>query len=357
MRRNIAVNRSAPQHHPGGSVFRALIMAALLFLVLGSAPPLAAEESAGIWTLVLENDMLRGTDRHFTHGSRISYYSGVVRDDWLKRIAELLPYFAQSQQQESWRTNLSFGQNLFTPADISVRELQPEERPYAGYLYVGMGLVRAEKDAAGRIQMVNNFELQLGVVGPYAMGQDVQIWWHDKVSGSQEPMGWDNQLRNEPVINLYWDRQWRHPLSPQAAEGVEADLIPHAGLALGNADIHLGGGLTWRLGKGLGGDNGPPRIRPSLPGAGYFRKTPGWSGYLFVGMEGRLVGRNIFLDGNTFRDSHRVDRKILVLDAQYGLVATYDGIKVALTSVVRSQEFDGQRRPDRFIALSVSLQR
>ena len=338
-------------------MLRIAVLALLLVAGFGGPAPLVAGESAGVYTAVFENDTLLGTDRHFTHGTRFSYYSGVVRDDWLNQIAELLPYLSHSRQQESWRTNLALGQNIYTPEDISVAELQSEERPYAGYLYLGLGLVRAEKDAAGRIQMVGNFELQLGVVGRHAMGREVQTWWHDKVSGSREPMGWDHQLRNEPVINLYWDRQWRRPLSPRGAEGVESDLIPHASLALGNADIHLGGGLTWRWGLGLGSDNGPPRIRPSLPGAGYFRKNPGWSGYLFVGVESRLVGRNIFLDGNTFRDSHRVDRKIVVLDAQYGLVATYDGIKVAITSIIRSKEFDGQQWPDRFMALSVSLQR
>lgn len=329
--------------------------AGLIFMLAvwlsGGADCLAAEGGqGGILTVVAENDLLRGTDRHFTHGSRISYYSGEIGNERLRRVAELLPWFGGDHRGEAWRTNFALGQNIYTPADISVATLQPEERPYAGYLYLGLGLVRAQPG------MIDSFELQLGVVGPAALGREVQTWWHRDVGDSSRPKGWYHQLRNEPTLNLFWDRQWRQLLSAGGESEPEADLIPHAGLALGNVDSHLASGLTLRLGRDLGNDNGPPRIRPSLPGAGYFRKSDGFGGYFFVGGEARLVGRNIFLDGNTFRASHEVDKKSLVLDAQYGLVLTYRVFKFAITNIIRSQEFAGQDVPDRFTAFSLSWQ-
>ncbi len=313
-----------------------------------------APESPGIFTLVAENDVFRGTDQHFTHGTRLSYYSGEIREDWLKRVAELLPFF-RHRPQEAWRTNLALGHNIYTPADITISALQKAERPYAGYLHLGLGLVRAEKDEDGRPELIDSFELQLGVVGPLAQGREVQTWWHANVSDSPKPMGWDHGLHNEPAVNLYWDRQWRRPLRDEGV--IESDYIPHLGLALGNVDSHLGAGVTLRLGGNLSNDNGPPRIRPSLPGAGYFRSIKGWSGYFFIGGEARLVGHNIFLDGNSFRDSHRVDKRFLVLDAQYGLVLTRGGIKLAITNIVRGREFSNQPQPDRFTAFSLSWQR
>lgn len=66
-----------------------------------------------------------------------------------------------------------------------------------------------------------------------------------------------------------------------------------------------------RLGQRLPLDYGPPRIQPSLPGSGFFvppQDRFGW--YLFAGVEGRAVARNIFLDGNTFRDSRSVDKEL-----------------------------------------------
>jgi lipid A 3-O-deacylase len=40
--------------------------------------------------------------------------------------------------------------------------------------------------------------------------------------------------------------------------------------------------------------------------------------YFFAGAQGRAVGRNIFLDGNTFRHSLSVPKKNFVADLQAG---------------------------------------
>ena len=81
--------------------------------------------------------------------------------------------------------------------------------------------------------------------------------------------------------------------------------------------------MTIRIGDDLPNNYGPPRIRPSLPGSDFFvnRDKLGW--YLFAGFECRLVGRNIFLDGNTFSDSHSMDKRYLVGDFQTGVALTY----------------------------------
>src|SRR3546814_11712321 len=72
--------------------------------------------------------------------------------------------------------------------------------------------------------------------------------------------------------------------------------------------------VALRLGEDLPSDYGPPRLRPALPGSDYFRPSARFGWYLFVGAEGRLMVRNIFLDGNTFEDSHTIDKYPLVFD-------------------------------------------
>jgi lipid A 3-O-deacylase len=50
-----------------------------------------------------------------------------------------------------------------------------------------------------------------------------------------------------------------------------------------------------------------------MPGAAYFQTPKGGFGWcLFASFEGRAVARNIFLDGNTFTDSHSIDKKTFV---------------------------------------------
>ena len=79
----------------------------------------------------------------------------------------------------------------------------------------------------------------------------------------------------------------------------------------------------------------------------------GW--YLFGGLEGRAVARNIFLDGNTWEASPSVSKKTFVADFQAGAVLTYDQMRVSYTHVWRTKEFETQRHGEQFGAISVSV--
>jgi hypothetical protein len=51
---------------------------------------------------------------------------------------------------------------------------------------------------------------------------------------------------------------------------------------------------------------------------------------------------NVFLDGNTYADSHLVDSKPLVADLSAGVAMNYKNTKVAYALVYRTKEFKGQ---------------
>jgi len=114
-------------------------------------------------------------------------------------------------------------------------------------------------------------------------------------------------------------------------------------------------GATLRIGRDLPSDYGPPSIRPSLPGSGFFRPTGDFGWYLFLGTEGRYVAHSIFLDGNTFRSSHSVDREPFVGDIQAGLVLTWGDFRLSFTNILRSDEFKGQSSPTEFGSISLSF--
>lgn len=158
-----------------------------------------------------------------------------------------------------------------------------------------------------------------------------------------EPRGWDNQLHNEPGVVLFYERQWRR-LREFETFGFGVDMTPHVGAALGNVYTYGATGVTFRVGRNLPADYGPPRIRPSLPGSGFFLGSDGFGWYLFAGVEGRAVGRDIFLDGNTFEDSQNVDKKNFVADGQAGIAVTIDDVRLASpTSTARPSSTD--KRP------------
>jgi lipid A 3-O-deacylase len=101
-------------------------------------------------------------------------------------------------------------------------------------------------------------------------------------------------------------------------------------------------------------------VRPALSGADYFDpagldNNTGF--YFFVGVQGRAVGRNIFLDGNSFRPSPSVPRKAFVGDVQGGFAAQFNGwLRLDVSVSLRSEEFRGQATPDDIVigALTVT---
>jgi hypothetical protein len=81
-----------------------------------------------------------------------------------------------------------------------------------------------------------------------------------------------------------------------------------------------------------------------------------WGFYGFFGVEGRAKARDIFLDGNTFSDSHSVDKNILVGDVFAGIGVRWNQLSVSFTETLRTKEFKDQDDPQPFGALTISYE-
>lgn len=299
-------------------------------------------------SLSYENDLIGGgTDSNYTSGLRATWFNtGFAVPDFLEEMDDVLPGVDFNTTTSTFYT---FGQNIYTPEDITIRDEQPDDRPWAAFLYGSAGLVTASNNH------IDEFELTLGMVGSAALGEQVQKAVHRHVTDSNLPRGWSNQLKSEPGLILSAGRRW-----PRAAYADFGDfrfqVEPNINVSLGNIYTYAGAGLNFTFGPYQGYlQDTPPRVRPSMPGSGYF-DTPdqGWSWYAFAGVDGRAVGRNIFLDGNTFRDSPRVSKKHLVGDASAGLALTYGDYRISYSYNVRSKEFDGQSAPSEFGSITLT---
>ena len=81
------------------------------------------------------------------------------------------PAWKDSSTQTS-HVSFILGQNIFTPEDITNPNLIVNDRPYAGWLYVGIGLIKRHN--SGRIAVFDTLELDLGIVGPESFAEDIQ---------------------------------------------------------------------------------------------------------------------------------------------------------------------------------------
>lgn len=308
----------------------------------------------GTWSAQVENDKIANTDRHYTNGARLSWVSD-RRDDgpeWTRDLLETLYPFVSLKGA---RAGLAMGHNIYTPTDTDATTLQLADRPYAGWAYIEASLHAEALDRTYfgySVDTLDSVAVNLGWVGPQAYGREVQNNFHDLI-GVSKSLGWKHQLKNEPTMALMVERKWRP--KPVSLSVLEVGAVPFVGGSLGNSFTLATAGLTLRIGQNINSDYGPPLVRPTFSGMASLEKTDVLSWYLFAGVEGRAVLRNIFLDGNTFTDSHSVDRNTFVGDLQFGAAVTLYGVRTALTIVNRSKEFDAQNKPDRYGVASVSV--
>lgn len=333
----------------GGTLAR-LLTSSIVALCAASA---AQAEERGTLSLVVENDVFYGLDRDYTNGLQIAWTTGPLDDKcWICESARVLPFF---QGTGEIRINYALGQNMYTPSDITLVNPPLTDRPYAGWLYASMGIVaKRDYDSKGQWSHLEQLDLSLGVVGPSSQAEEVQTWFHQLI-GVNKPMGWDTQLKDEPALLLTYERSWRYRVQ-DLPFGMEMYATPHLGGAIGNVFDYVNAGAMLSLGWNLGDDYGPPRIQPSSPGSGYFQQPDGVGFYAFAGFDARLVGHNIFLDGNTWKDSRSVDRIPYVGDAQVGLVLSFESARLSFTHVFRTKEFETQHNADQFGAAAISWQ-
>lgn len=306
----------------------------------------AEDGKRGTGSFVLENDVFYGNDRNYTNGVRFSWLAGPeATPDWVLRAAHRFPLFPEDG---TVRTGYAFGQNMYTPPDITVADPLPNTHPYAGWLYGSVAVI-AE---TGR-RRLDQLDLTIGVVGPASLARQTQRLVHE-VTGAPTPQGWGTQLKNEPGIVLTYQRSWRG-YAVKTWHGFDIDVTPHAGGAIGNVHTYVNTGLTVRFGDRLPFDYGPPRIQPTVPGSGFYLPQHDFGWYLFAGVDGRGVARNIFLDGNTFHDSRSVDKETWVGDLQFGFVLAWRQVRLSYTHVSRSQQFKGREGRDKFGAVSISI--
>ncbi|MDP3069675.1 MAG: lipid A deacylase LpxR family protein [Opitutaceae bacterium] len=335
------------------SSFAAIAACSLAGLTLASgllaqtpAAPMSTERarSAPVFTVYFENDTFTGTDEHYTNGLKFSWLSADLVDwgqvGWRKTFIDLLPFVNRTGGQK----NLGFalGQNIYTPRDIRRINPDPLDRPYAGWLYLELAFVSKTPTISDTVA------IQAGLIGPHSLAEDSQRIVH-QWSGATRPRGWDYQLRDELGVNLVYERRWR--LYARAlVQTLGVDLVPHAGVSLGNVQAYANAGGTLRFGLNLPSDFGVQLARPGSVGG-----TPAddldprvaldrnFSVFAFGAADGRAVAHDIFLDGNTFRSSRSVNKEPFVGDLTAGIGLIAGRWQLTYTQVWRTREFKAQR--------------
>lgn len=340
--------------------------ALLLFLLLSAAGAHAADRETCVTghtklpptvNFRVDNDLFGGQDQGYSNGVQLTLVSpnlvDYTDDPCLPRLARWINRHVSALTPEGFEQQnmvVSFAQGIFTPTDYSRRDLIEDDRPYAGALLASLGYNARNGDE------LRTTQLQFGIVGPSAYGKQVQNEVH-KLLGDETFQGWDNQLHDEPVLRLVHERMRRYSAGDEENGPWGWDAISHYGGSVGNLATYANIGAEWRFGRHLPDDFGSTPLRPAGENTAPTRKTRGanqFGAHLFLTVDARWVLYDITLDGNSFRDSHSVDKRPFVADAGYGMAFMYGRWKFALARYHRTREFEGQKQTPVFGSFTIS---
>lgn len=340
--------------------FNVIFLLSIMFLPITAAAQTKPVQGLDTFTLYWENDLFVGTDRDYTNGLKLTLSTPFIGDlsetrlpGWSYPVMSSLPFMNSPGNKRA--VSISLGQVIYTPEDTERSDLIVDDRPYAGYTYLAVGFHNKSPD------IKHTWEFNLGIVGPHSYAEEVQNWAHD-VIGRPHAKGWDNQLQDEPGFEIVFETQWRL-IRSEIGRGFSYDVIPRLGGRLGNVAIYANAGGEVRFGWNLPRNFGTCPIRAGCEtgdaiqdenenGLIHFSRI---GFHLFVGIDGKAIMRDIFLDGNTFRDSHSVDKEPFVADLMAGFSFEYQPFKLNYAYIYRTKQFKTQREDQIFGAVSVSF--
>lgn len=286
----------------------------------------------GRFRFLWENDSwFTESDRFYTNGIGLGW---TFADGRVTRaIADGLSWLPFAPDLCTARaTEVFLRQDMFTPEDFTNPALVLDDRPYAGWLHLDFThqILRLDQDALK--DRLDTWQVQLGVVGPSSLAKEAQSEVHRLVDAPR-PRGWRFQLRDEPGLVLAYRRDFRAYYNPTTFAPLETDFVGHFGVRLGNVETSAQMGGEVRFGMNLSRHFGTAIRGPLLPVRHRL--------YASAGVEGRFVPQNIFLDGNTFRRSHNVDRNKFVADFHVGIHwEPCERARVSVSEVFTTPEFD-----------------
>ena len=304
----------------------------------------------------LDNDTFFYTDRQYTNGVRFQWTSGrllhysdhVFLPDFVDKWVPAIPNGSMDHDVK-WMSYY-LGQNIYTPDNLRAENVIEDDRPYAGILYQGINLYRIR----GKVRYI--YTMITGLVGPKALGGEAMEDMHSHFHW-QVPRGWDNQLKNEPILNLGFQikrkLQW-----PDEAVHWGTAALPAISVAVGNGYTGLSSGVEFLFGTLADTEFGSTQLNSNLSVFNPHSHTS-LADLLgvtcSVALNGNWIIHDVTLDGNTFQPSHHVRKEPLTVQLSMGIGVKLKYIKLNFSHVWQTRQFKTQSHPHQYGVLSMTL--
>ena len=318
----------------------------IIVLIMLFTPFAYADNEIDFFSFTGENDAFYRDDGLYSNGLLGSWgYDDVegmdeqTLPDWLAYLVQ--KSYLYTQQDKHYAISYTVAHLIQTAIEIKVQELVEEDAPYVGMFAWETELTTYDEANIDRLSLL------LGAVGPAAGGEYMQKVVHG-VIGASEPQGWDNQIGNEFIINLQGERSWR--VYEKMLESSEFDIVTGIRGEIGNFRSDVGVGVDMRWGRGLQNNFSSASAFPAQKLNTAHHSSNGW--YFFANSSAFYVVNDIFIDGNSFQESHCVDLIHLQYGASVGVMVNIDNWNIVYTILQLSDQYHGQNERSRFGSLT-----
>jgi len=291
----------------------------LIFILFLSAQALQAQLVV-LKTLTKEAKLLVENDAFTLNLTKDQYYSSGIYGEWR--------YLLDSGKKSKKIRSFTLNHRMYTPKWIGWDQVEELDRPYAGL--ISLSVANHYHFNNGRYLKT---QLELGWLGPRALVGETQSTWHEWF-GMPEPRGWQYQINNSPIVNLY-----AH-YAKAFAQKKHLELVNETNLALGTVYNYLRHEVVIRLGELLPvhqssylssflGKKQYQRTKTEVDEI-YFFYAPGLE-YVFYNatIEGNLIGQSSVYteEANSWVWQHKA-----------GIMLSWPSFDLGLTAFWRSQE-------------------
>jgi len=262
----------------------------------------------------------RRADDNYTQGLRVRIDTDRI-PDWASSLARaVLAPGTRGDDIDGFAGHYEFGQEIYTPP-FRPPSSHAVMRPYAGWLY---GRLAAENPGEHTAQSLS---LDVGVLGPPSFAGPVQNAFHAVTGTGPQIGGWAHQLQFEPDFVLRYQDAWL--LGDVAIDGRRViTIVPRGALLAGTVHAGADAGADVRVGYNL-----------SHPWEGASRSL--LECYLVGGLQGSYVLRNLFLDGDTFRNSAHVGHVPFTSQHDVGVGVRAGRVRIEYLAVTQGREYIG----------------
>ena len=288
----------------------------LMALLVAAPASVAVAQTPRTITLRIDNDAFdfwmlpwNRPDEEYSSGVHITYDGGDA-PWWSRRfLRQSQPCTTSSRECRMGRAEI--GQDLYTPATSKNNPVPaPGSRPNAGWLYV------SQTARSLRASRSDELTLTFGVTGRPSLGKFTQTIAHNAAPTFNRPSDWSDQVGFEPGLAARYEQRRRIGQDDRA---IGFDVIPRFALTAGNVSTAAEIGLQTRTGWHL--------RHPWLPRDGPLEIA------LTGGVSARAVARDLFLDGNTFRDGPHVGHEVFVGSGEIGVLIRFRALSLAYRAV------------------------